>query len=175
MTWCVSSVRMRLLLCVSSLLMQTHVATVCANTHQHTQKKLGHRFECRHMYVSARVRCVCVLCVRAGVCARLCACVCVGVRACIRVCVVCVVWVRACVCARVSVVHASYSWSLMIWRHVCGRRTRTSLGVGRPWRRENRGERVLLLLDLGRNLVVERDDVTHAQCLPLTLTWVEMT
>ena len=49
MTGCVSSEMMRLLLCVSSLLMQTHVATLVAihtNTHG---EKLGHRFECRHM------------------------------------------------------------------------------------------------------------------------------
>ena len=40
MTWCVSSVMMRLLMCVSSLLMQTQVVTVCADTHQYTRKKI---------------------------------------------------------------------------------------------------------------------------------------
>ena len=75
MTWCVSSVRMRLLLCVSSLLMQTHVATVCANTHQHTRKN------CVSSVSMSTHVCVCVcvcVCVRARVRvrARVCVCVC---------------------------------------------------------------------------------------------------
>ena len=64
MTWCVSSVRMRLLLCVSSLLMQTHVATVCANTHQHTENCVSSVSMSTHVCV-----CVCgVVCLGICVC-----------------------------------------------------------------------------------------------------------
>ena len=110
MTWRVSSVMMRLLMCVSSLLMQTQVVTVCADTHQYTLKKIS-----VNGFLASTCSGVC-LCVCVCVCLCVCVCVCVTHResGCIMSCPQCVcvcakypmspcVWVGTCMCVRACV------------------------------------------------------------------------